>query len=107
MRCGGRGVLGGGETNRAETVCPECEGMRIGAIGRHVYVNGRNIHEMVSLAAPALLRVVDALKFPERMEPVVRPILRELSHRLKVIADVGLDYLELDRDASTISGGEA
>jgi len=103
--CEGRGKIekrGGVFLN-----CPDCHGARIGPIGRNVKVAGRRIHELSALSAPELLVFVKTLKFPGRVAPIVEPILRELEQRLEIICNVGLDYLRLDRDASTISGGEA
>ena len=103
-KCGGRGLVGDESDQKP---CPSCEGARIGEVGRSVYVEGRKIFELSQMTAPELLAFVKQLKFPERLNPVVEPILRELKHRLGVIDAVGLGYLRLDRDASTISGGEA
>ena len=106
--CSGRGLLE--QENKSgvkRSICPDCKGSRIGPIGRHVYLEGDSIFEVVSRTAPKLLEVIENWKFDKRLDPVVEPILRELRSRLKIICSVGLDYINLNRDASTISGGEA
>ncbi|MCB0323595.1 MAG: excinuclease ABC subunit UvrA [Bdellovibrionales bacterium] len=102
--CGGRGKVSHRGVDR---ICPDCEGARIGAIGRHVLLEGKRIDELTQMTAPALLEYLDALHLPPRLDPVLQPILHELKSRLSVIISVGLDYLQLDRDAFSISGGEA
>ena len=81
--------------------------MRIAAVGRHVYLGGKSIHELCLMTAPNLLEFFHKLKLDKRLEPVVYPIRKELLSRLSMMISVGLDYIQLDRDASTISGGEA
>ncbi len=102
--CSGRGWIGEGEDRE---LCPTCDGARIGSIGRHVYLNGKRINELTAMTAPALHAFLKDTKFPDRLAPIIEPILHELRSRLTLISSVGLDYLALDRDASTISGGEA
>jgi len=104
VKCGGRGIVG---EEDHETTCPTCQGARIGEVGRTVYVDGKRIFELSSMAAPELSEFTKKLKFPSRLKPIVEPILKELTHRLEVIQSVGLGYISLDRDPSTISGGEA
>jgi len=104
-KCSGRGFieLRGGK----DELCPECAGARIGAIGRHVTIADKRIFELTELTAPGLLAFLKKVKFDKRLEPIIEPIMRELFSRLEIVSSVGLDYLKLDRDASTISGGEA
>jgi excinuclease ABC subunit A len=101
QRCGGRGVLGEDE------ICPVCEGSRLSEVGRTVTLFGKKIFDLARLSAPELLNEIEQFSFSERLSPVVGPVLVELKHRLKVIDAVGLGYLSLNRDASTLSGGEA
>jgi len=104
QNCGGVGKV---TVRNVEQVCPDCEGARIGPIGRHVYLNNKSIYQLTSLSAEALLKELKGFKYDPRLEPIMEPILTELKHRLKIISQVGLGYLELDRDSSSISGGEA
>ena len=104
--CGGRGAL---ETSKERKYkeCPDCCGSRIGPIGRSVHIEGKTIFEFVNMAAPELLKQIQNWKYPERLAPVVVPILKELCALLDMIDQIGLGYLNLNRDASTLSGGEA
>ncbi len=90
-----------------KTICSSCNGARISALGRHVYIAGKNISELTELTAPELLSFLNNLTFDKRLEPIVNPIFHEIFFRLAVIQKVGLDYLKLNRDSSTLSGGEA
>ena len=105
--CGGRGFVTKGAGVGDEVICSSCQGARIAPIGRHVYVDGKSIYQLVSLGARDLLDFLNQVKFESRYKAVVEPLLRELKSRLSMIISVGLDYLNLDRDAHSISGGEA
>lgn len=100
-RCSGKGELENGK------VCPDCGGARIKPLGRHVYIGGKAIHKLTAMTAPELRLFLARLEFDRRLDPVVKPILEELAFRLNTIESIGLDYLELGRDSSTLSGGEA
>lgn len=104
--CGGRGYITGAN-ERIRKTCPSCQGSRVGAIGRNVRLFGKNIHEVSVMTSPELLHFFKKNKFPERLNPVVKPLLEELSGILNLIDEIGLGYLSLDRDASSLSGGEA
>ncbi len=105
--CSGRGSLPVRGSEFEQKQCPDCQGARIGAIGRSVTVGGKKIHELTQMTAPELLSFLQQLEFPQRLNPVAEPITFELINRLQVLVRVGLDYLQLDRDATSISGGEA
>lgn len=106
-KCDGRGVIENPKRPHISNICPTCQGARIKEIGRNVTVDGLTIDKLTALTAPQLLSFLEQLKLPARLAPILEPILHELVSRLKVVTDVGLDYIKLDRDASTISGGEA
>ncbi len=109
-RCDGRGRVAPGRGKKSgdqEIPCPECHGARIGALGRHVYLDGKSIDELAAKSPGQLLEFVESFTYESRLAPVIAPVLRELKHRLKIILSVGLDYLHLNREANTISGGEA
>ncbi|MCB0343530.1 MAG: excinuclease ABC subunit UvrA [Bdellovibrionales bacterium] len=99
--CSGKGELDSGKT------CPDCGGARIKKLGRHVYIGGEPIHKLAQMTAPNLLSFIQKLSFDKRLDPIVKPIFEELEFRLDTIQSIGLDYLQLDRDTSTLSGGEA
>ncbi|MBK6425624.1 MAG: excinuclease ABC subunit UvrA [Blastocatellia bacterium] len=92
---------------RGYTLCPDCRGGRLRQEARDVKVGKRSLPEICKLA------VRDAARFFERLEltteemAIADRILAEVRDRLRFLSEVGLDYLSLDRLASTLSGGEA
>jgi excinuclease ABC subunit A len=103
-KCSGYGYI---ENRRHKKTCTTCNGARIGPIGRHVYLDGKSISDLTALKASELLSFLKGLTFDSRLEPILTPILTELVSRLGIIISIGLDYLTLDRESSTLSGGEA
>ncbi|MBN2552516.1 MAG: excinuclease ABC subunit UvrA, partial [Spirochaetales bacterium] len=87
--------------------CPECLGKRLRPESLAVTVGGRNIHEVTCMSVSAARRFFDELKLEAGRKTIASQVLKEISSRLKFMADVGLDYLSLERRASTLSGGEA
>ena len=103
-KCEGRGTV---EVNEMEQLCSACCGTRLKGLANHVYIGGLNISSVTENTAPELLAFLKATNFSNRVAPIVEPILKELESRLRIITDIGLDYLALNRDAASISGGEA
>jgi excinuclease ABC subunit A len=91
---------------RGARPCPECGGTRLNAIARAVLVDGRGIAEVSALTVAQAGQHFGALHLPGWRASVAERIVREISERLRFLADVGLDYLSLDRAADTLSGGE-
>ena len=89
------------------SACPECEGARLKPASLAVQVYGNNIREVTTLAVKDALAWFEALEPTARERRIAEPIFREIEQRLRFMVDVGLDYLTLDRAASTLSGGEA
>ncbi|QLC33606.1 excinuclease ABC subunit UvrA [Halarchaeum sp. CBA1220] len=91
------------------TECPACEGTRLKPESRAVLIDGTSITEVNRMS------IVDALShfedvegsFSEREQKIAEEILKEIRARLGFMTEVGLDYLTLDREASTLSGGES
>ena len=93
----------------AVTTCPECEGTRLKQQSRHVLVDGTPITEVnqMSIAdARAHFEGMEA-RLGERDTTIAEEILKEIRARLGFMEEVGLEYLTLDREASTLSGGES
>jgi excinuclease ABC subunit A len=72
-----------------------------------VTISGKSIAEVSAMSIKALQQFLEQLELTEREQIIARQILKELRSRLKFLVDVGLDYLTLDRESSTLSGGEA
>jgi excinuclease ABC subunit A len=87
--------------------CQACGGQRLRPESLAVKIGGRSIAEVSSLAIKGVLKFLDELKLTEREQIIARQIIKELRVRLKFLLDVGLDYLSLSRESSTLSGGEA
>lgn len=86
--------------------CPSCLGKRLKPEALAVKVGGASISDVSSLSVDACIAWVDGLKLLEHEELIAERILKEVKERLGFLKDVGLDYLTLDRAASTLSGGE-
>jgi excinuclease ABC subunit A len=104
--CEGLGVIASPQSDLEESPCPACQGSRLRPEARAVRVAGRSIDEVSSLAISDLLRFFDEIVFSPAQEPIARPLVREISSRLRFLAEVGLDYLSLARSSDTLSGGE-
>ncbi|MEL7561859.1 excinuclease ABC subunit UvrA [Dehalogenimonas sp. 4OHTPN] len=105
-------VRAGIERYMVSTPCPSCGGKRLKPEALSVLMEGKNIAEISALSVVDSLDWVDVLADPntplsEREQIIARQILKELKSRLGFLADVGLDYLSIDRASATLSGGEA
>ena len=92
---------------RGYALCPECKGARLRKEALYVRVGGKNLAEVVRLNIGEARSFFDALELTGEETAIADKILVEIRQRLKFLNDVGLDYLTLDRLASTLSGGEA
>ncbi|QHN04087.1 excinuclease ABC subunit A [Granulicella sp. WH15] len=92
---------------RGYALCPDCRGTRLRAEARAVLLNGRNICEISALTITAASEFFDALELSPSQLEIAGKILEEVRQRTHFLHQVGLDYLTLDRLASTLSGGEA
>ncbi|WP_029896544.1 excinuclease ABC subunit UvrA [Desulfohalovibrio reitneri] len=87
--------------------CPACHGARLKPESLAVRVEGVNIHEFATMPIVRALGWLEGLSFPQEEEIIAEPLLKELTHRLGFLVNVGLDYISLSREMSTLSGGEA
>ena len=92
---------------RGYAECPDCRGQRLRAEARSVRMNGKNICQASALTIADARQFFDELKLSPMQEEIAGPILHEVRQRLTFLDSVGLEYLTLDRLASTLSGGEA
>lgn len=88
-------------------VCPECGGDRLRKESLSVKIQGFSIGDLSRLTIGELLRFFEELRFSGNEAIIAEPILREIRSRLGFLQEVGLDYLALNRSASTLSGGES
>jgi excinuclease ABC subunit A len=89
--------------------CPECKGRRLKPEMLAVRVAEKNIAEVASMPIGELTRWINALTplLGERERTIAKAIVKEIAERAGFLVDVGLDYLTVDRTATTLSGGEA
>ena len=92
---------------RGYAECPECRGQRLRAEARAVRLNGLNICQASALTIAKAKEFFNTLKLSPMQQEIAGPILDEVRQRLSFLDAVGLEYLTLDRLASTLSGGEA
>ncbi|MGN7287382.1 ATP-binding cassette domain-containing protein [Shouchella rhizosphaerae] len=85
-----------------EGTCSTCHGSRLSQATLSCKINGFNIAEMSSMEVGQLIRIIHEVDIA-----VAAPIIKSLSERLQHLVDIGLDYLTLDRETDTLSGGES
>ena len=88
-------------------VCPTCHGARLNPVALAVRFHGRSIGETTALTVDEALEAMRTLHLAGREEAVGGDAVREIVSRLEFLHKVGLGYLTLDRDAPSLSGGEA
>ena len=89
------------------TPCDVCKGKRLNKTALSVTVAGYNIADLCELSVVKILGIVSGLTLTESQKIIAEPIVKELKARLGFLINVGLDYLNLSRSASTLSGGES
>ncbi|WP_290774226.1 excinuclease ABC subunit UvrA [Anaerofustis sp.] len=87
--------------------CNACKGKRLNPNSLSVKINGLNIIELTEMSVKDCKNFIDNLKLTKNEAKIAELILKEIKSRLGFLNDVGLDYLTLDRAASTLSGGES
>lgn len=94
------------EAVMTQCVCPDCGGARLSKECLSVTVGGKNIYEFCSMPIHQELQFINELELSEKEHKIGDLIVREIRERLNFLDSVGLDYLTLAREASTLSGGE-
>ncbi|TMJ96135.1 MAG: excinuclease ABC subunit UvrA, partial [Actinobacteria bacterium] len=87
--------------------CPVCKGARLKPEVLAVTVGERNIHEFTKLSVTRAIEFLDQLELSETEQLIGSRIIKEIRERLTFLDNVGVGYLQLDRAAATLSGGEA
>lgn len=90
-------------------VCPECHGDRLNREALHFFIGDRNIADLARMDISSLLEFTAGI--PDLLDPsrriIAAEILKEITARLRFLVDVGLQYLSLNRNSATLSGGES
>nr|WP_204536817.1 excinuclease ABC subunit UvrA [Arthrobacter tumbae] len=87
--------------------CPECGGARLNPASLSVLINGRSIAEVAAMPMRECSDFLNNLVLTGREAQIASQVLKEIQARLRFLLDVGLEYLNLERAAGTLSGGEA
>jgi excinuclease UvrABC ATPase subunit len=85
-----------------EGPCPLCKGARLSQAALGAKIDGYNIADLAAMEVGDLIPILRLMT-----DPVAEPIIRTLIERLQHMVDIGLDYLSLDRETDTLSGGES
>ncbi|MDD5066720.1 MAG: excinuclease ABC subunit UvrA, partial [bacterium] len=88
-------------------LCPDCGGHRLKKEVLAVKIKGHSIMDVTRMSVKECYGFFDSIRLTENQKLIARDILKEIKERLQFLLNVGLDYLTLDREAGTLSGGEA
>ncbi len=91
------------------TVCPECNGYRLKKESLHYRIADMHIGEVATMNLNKLYDWINSLeqKLNDKQRVIAQEIIKEISHRIKFLLDVGVSYLHLNRSAASLSGGES
>ena len=89
--------------------CPVCGGTRLKKESQYFRIAGKDIAEVAEMDTLALGQWIDDLpkKLDKRQNEIAKEILREIHKRVHFLLDIGIDYLNMNRPAASLSGGEA
>ena len=87
--------------------CKDCNGARLKPLSLACTVHDRNIWEICQMSVKDALAFFEGLELTDSEKHIVAEVYKEIHHRLRFLNDVGLDYLTLDRESGSLSGGEA
>lgn len=91
----------------ANCPCESCQGLRLKEAARHVFINHYSLPQLTGLSIEKALVFLTELKLSGHRGEIAEKINKEIVDRLNFLVNVGLNYLTLDRQADTLSGGEA
>lgn len=93
----------------SRTTCPECDGNRLNQEALHFFIGDKNIADLANLDISDLLEWAENAEkhLSSQQSIIATEILKEIRTRLRFLVDVGLDYLSLNRNSATLSGGES
>ncbi len=93
----------------SRAVCPKCGGNRLNKTSLYFFIDGKNIADVANMDIADLYEWTQGLedRLDQTKRVVAEEILKEIRSRLKFLLDVGLDYLSLNLDSASLSGGES
>ncbi len=92
---------------RGKTKCKTCNGKRLRMEANYVKIGGATITDLVEMPLDTLAKFFSQLQLNEYDNQIADRLLKEINNRLSFLANVGLDYLTLNRKSNTLSGGES
>lgn len=92
---------------RGKTKCHTCRGKRLRPETNYITVGGKTISELVDIPVKHLISFFNDLSLSEYDQKVAKRLLIEINNRLRFLDEVGLNYLTLNRNSATLSGGES
>ncbi|MFN3639838.1 MAG: excinuclease ABC subunit UvrA, partial [Flavobacterium sp.] len=92
---------------RGKTKCPVCKGKRLRQEASYVKVGNKTLPELVDLSIKNLILFFKNIELTEHENKIAKRLLLEINNRLRFLSEVGLEYLTLNRNSSTLSGGES
>ncbi len=92
---------------RGKTLCPECRGTRLRKDANYVKVGGKSISDILLMPVYDALPWFQKIKLNDHEQQIASRLLTEITNRLRFLDEVGLGYLSLNRQSSTLSGGES
>ncbi len=92
---------------RGKTKCATCKGKRLRVETNYIKIGNKTISELVDLSIKSLIPFFKELQLSDYESKVAKRLLIEINNRLAFLSDVGLDYLTLNRNSATLSGGES
>ncbi len=92
---------------RGKTPCPECRGTKLRKDATYVKIGGKSLSDLVLMPLGELADFFEHLELTDMEREISKRILKEITSRLGYMKDVGLSYLNLNRQSATLSGGEA
>ena len=95
------------ESYMTELTCEVCHGARLKESSLNIFVNDKNIYEICNLSIDKIYDFFENIKLSNEEKEISQILIKEIKDRLKFLLNVGLNYLNLNRSAGSLSGGEA
>ena len=92
---------------RGLTRCKVCQGSRLNIATKYIYIQNRNIHQLIDLPIKSLLHFIQNIKVDNYEKKIIDKIKEEIYNRADSMIKLGLGYLTLNRKSSSLSGGES
>ena len=92
---------------RGKTVCPDCRGTKLRKDANYVKINYKSITDILLMTIDEAANFFASIKLTEFENKIAKRIISEIENRLKILQDVGLSYLTLNRQSNSLSGGES